>query len=172
MHGFTDSDWGGDSATRKSTSGYIFFWNGGPITWKSKMQSCIAQSTAEAEYIAASESSKECKWLRLIVGVFEHKGSEPSASQLAPTRIGCDNQAAISIIDNPRCSARTKHIELRYHLVRDYAQRGIVAFHYIPTAFNIADILTKPLNSVVLRRLCDTFLRELDPSVGAEVETK
>ena len=61
---------------------------------------------------------------------------------------------------------------MRYHLVRDYAQRGIVAFHYIPTAFNIADILTKPLNSVVLRRLCDTFLRELDPSVGAEVETK
>ena len=162
MHGFCDSDWGGDLRTRKSTSGQIFFWNRGPISWRSKMQTCIAQSTAEAEYIAASEAAKEAKWLRLIIGVFEHKGREPTSDQLSATRIGCDNQAALAIIANPRCSARTKHIELRYHLVRDYAQRNIVSFHYVPTQCNIADLLTKPLNSVLMRRLCQMFMRELD----------
>ena len=167
LHGFTDSDWAGDLRSRKSTSGHIFFWNGGPVSWKSKMQSCIAQSTAEAEYIAASESSKEAKWLRLIVGVFEHKGIEPSSIDMDATPIGCDNQAAIAIIDNPRCSARTKHIELRYHLVRDYMQRGVVKFHYVPTQCNIADLLTKPLNVVTMQRLCRMFMREVNDNNDA-----
>ena len=161
LHGFTDSDWAGDLTSRKSTSGHIFFWNGGPVSWKSKMQSCIAQSTAEAECIAASESSKEAKWLRLIVGVFEHDGAEPSSAQMDATPIGCDNQAAIAIIDNPRCSARTKHIELRCHLVRDHMQRDIVKFHHVPAQCNIADLLTKPLDAVILQRLCRMFMREV-----------
>ena len=158
--GFTDSDWAGDCDNRKSTTGYIFFMNGGPVCWKSKLQSCIAQSTAEAEYIAASQAAKEAKWLRLLIDVLEHPGQERKEGEPKATQIFCDNQATIAIIDNPRCSARTKHIELRYHLVRDYALRGLVKFTHVPTECNMADLLTKPLNAIAMRRLCDVFMYE------------
>jgi hypothetical protein len=158
--GFTDSDWAGDCDNRKSTTGYIFFMNGGPVCWKSKLQSCIAQSTAEAEYIAASQAAKEAKWLRLLINVLECHGQEHKEGEPKATQIFCDNQATIAIIDNPRCSARTKHIELRYHLVRDYALRGLVKFTHVPTECNMADLLTKPLNAIAMRRLCDVFMYE------------
>ena len=146
---FSDSDWAGDVDKRRSTSGYIFFIFGGPVSWKSKMQKCVAQSSAEAEYIAASETSKEVTWLRSLISTYNGRKLEK------PTVILVDNQAAISIVKNPVCSSKTKHIELRYHLVRDYYERGIILVEHVPTQSNHADMLTKPTPRIIHHRLRD-----------------
>lgn len=150
LFGFSDSNWAGDLDKRRSTSGHIFFKNGGPISWKSKMQTCIAQSSAEAEYIAASEASKEAVWLRTLLA------SVTCKPFIEPTLIKVDNQAAISIINNPVCSSKTKHIEMRYHYVRHLKSRGIIDVTHVPTKHNVSDILTKPL-----AKMTHNFLRDI-----------
>jgi hypothetical protein len=150
LFGFSDSNWAGDLDKRRSTSGHIFFKNGGPISWKSKMQTCIAQSSAEAEYIAASEASKEAVWLRTLLA------SVTCKPFIEPTLIKVDNQAAISIINNPVCSSKTKHIEMRYHYVRHLKSRGIIDVTHVPTKHNVSDILTKPL-----AKTTHNFLRDI-----------
>ena len=149
---FSDSDWAGDIDKRRSTSGFIFCINGGPVSWKSKMQKCIAQSSAEAEHIAASLCAKETTWLRSLL-------STVMGSPLkTPTLINVDNNAAIAIVKNPVCSSKTKHIEMRFHLVRDMFERGIIHIDHVPTECNIADILTKGLPKVTFSRLRDIML--------------
>ncbi|MGB1481629.1 MAG: reverse transcriptase domain-containing protein [Flavobacteriales bacterium] len=149
---FSDSDWAGDLDKRKSTSGFIFFINGGAVSWKSRTQKCVAQSSAEAEYIASSETAKEAVWLRSLISTVKGREIEE------PTMLNVDNQAAISIIKNPVCSSRTKHIELRYHLVRDYYERKIITVQHVPTESNAADLLTKPLPRIVHCRLRDLIM--------------
>jgi hypothetical protein len=149
---FSDSDWAGDLDKRKSTSGFIFFINGGAVSWKSRTQKCVAQSSAEAEYIASSETAKEAVWLRSLISTVKGREIEE------PTMLNVDNQAAISIIKNPVCSSRTKHIELRYHLVRDYYERKIISVQHVPTESNAADLLTKPLPRIVHCRLRDLIM--------------
>ena len=157
LHGYCDANWAGDKDSRKSTSGYMFFLMGGPVSWKSRMQKCIAMSSAESEYIAACASAKEAKWLRLMLSELE-----PNSNTMnVPVPISCDSQSAIAIVKNRSCTSRTKHIELRYHLVRDYAMRGIVVFTCCPTACNVADLLTKPVQPQILVRLVRWFMREL-----------
>ena len=149
---FSDSDWAGDLDKRKSTSGFIFFINGGAVSWKSRTQKCVAQSSAEAEHIASSETAKEAVWLRSLISTVKGREIEE------PTMLNVDNQAAISIIKNPVCSSRTKHIELRYHLVRDYYERKIISVQHVPTESNAADLLTKPLPRIAHCRLRDLIM--------------
>jgi hypothetical protein len=105
-HGFTSSDWMGSVVDRKSTSGYCFSLGSAMISWSSRKQASIAQSTAEAEYIAASTTGREAVWLRkLPSGLFR--------SKLEPTVIHCDNQNGMKITENPVFHDRSKHIEMR-----------------------------------------------------------
>jgi hypothetical protein len=98
----------------------------------------VALSSVEAEYMAASQASCEALWLRkLLVGLF--------GVQLRPTVIYCDNQSCIKLSENPVFHDRYKHIEIRYHFIRDYVQRGDVELQYISTEEQVADILTKAL---------------------------
>jgi hypothetical protein len=99
----------------------------------------VALSSAEAEYMAASQASFEALWLRkMLVGLF--------GVQLRPTMIYCDHQSCNKLSENPVFHDQSKHIKIRYHFIRDYVQRGVVELQYISTEEQVADILTKALN--------------------------
>jgi hypothetical protein len=143
--GCCDSDYGGDPATRRSTTGYTFLGAGGAITWSSKLQPTVAASTTEAEYMAAVAAAKEALWLRKML----YSLGEPHACML----IGCDNQAALAHIKNPIVSARAKHVGIHHHFVRERVEMGQLQYYYLPTADNASDILTKSLGPQ-LHRVC------------------
>ena len=133
---YTDSDWAGCKSTRRSTSGYAIFLDKGLICWRSKMQSIVALSSCEAEYIALVECIKEILWL---LQHFKALGVNINL----PVVIGIDNQAAIALAKNPVLHDKTKHIDMRHHFIRQAVQKGYVKLQYINTDDNIADVLTK-----------------------------
>lgn len=142
LSGYTDSDWAGDHDTRRSTSGYLFNIGSGAISWSSKRQPTVALSTCEAEYTGQTQAGKEAIWLRgLLDQLYGEKGqSEPQA-----VIIYGDNQGAIALAKNPQYHARTKHIAIQNHWIRERLTDGQIALEYVPTEEQIADGLTKPL---------------------------
>ena len=147
MLGYTDSDFQADKDSRKSTSGSVFTLNGGSVVWRSVKQSCIADSTMEAEYVAACEAAKEAVWLRKFLMDLE---VVPEAEQ--PMTLFCDNSRAVANSKEPRSHKRSKHIERKYHLIRDIVERGDVEVKKISTHDNIADPMTKTLNIKVFEK--------------------
>ena len=139
--GFSDSDFAGDLEQRRSTSGFIFSLGTGPISWRSKLQTEVAQSSAEAEYRALSEAGREAQWLRNLL---EDLGMKFEA----PIVIWCDNQSAIKMAKNPVMHARTKHIERHCHLIRDYVKKRRIQVEFVRSQEQAADGLTKPLTKV------------------------
>lgn len=138
--GFSDSDWGGSTDDRKSTSAYIFCIGSNVIAWNSKKQQTVALSSAEAEYSAATEAACEAVWLRRIL---EDLGQK----QDGPTVIYCDNMSAIAMSKNPVFHARSKHIELRVHFIRDLVQKGEIQMEFLSTHEQPADMLTKAITA-------------------------
>ena len=136
--GYSDADWAGDVDDRHSTSGSVFLLAKGAVSWLSKKQATVALSTTEAEYVALSTATQEAIWLRRL---FTDVG-EPLEE---PIVINEDNQGAIAMAKNPVGHARTKHIDIRYHFVREGMQNGTIILKYVATSEMIADILTKPL---------------------------
>jgi hypothetical protein len=142
--GYTDSDYGGDTETRRSTTGYAFILGGGAVSWNSKLQPVVAMSTAEAEYMAASMAVKEALWLRLLLHDF--------GILVNTLKMKCDNQAAIAIARNPIISQRAKHIDIQYHFIRERIERKEVDIAYVESAANASDILTKALGVKAFER--------------------
>jgi hypothetical protein len=142
MLGYTDADYAGDLDTRRSTTGYVFIMTGGAIAWQSKLQSTVAVSTTEAEYMAAAAAVKEALWLRKLL--------EDLQLSPGPMIIKADNQSAIKVLKNPIMSARSKHIDVIYNFARERVARGEIKFEYIPTTMMLADMLTKPVPKVKL----------------------
>ena len=136
--GFSDSDYAGDLTTRRSTTGYIFLLNGGPVAWSSRRQTCVALSTTEAEYMAACEAAKEAVWLRRLL-------NEIGVKQSNPIPLLCDNQSAIKLVHNPEFHQRTKHVDVKFHFIRSQQENGNINVSYIETERQLADIFTKPL---------------------------
>ena len=138
LAGYTDSDWAGSVSNRKSTSRCCFGLGSAVVSWLSRKQKSVALSSAEAEYMAASQAACEPIWLRKILcGLFD--------LELGPTLIHCDNQSCIKLTENPVFHERTKHISIKYHFIRDWVQKGVVKLEYISTDEQVADILTKSL---------------------------
>jgi len=138
---FTDSDWAGRTATRKSVGGCIVLGsaNSGPIHWTSKNQSVVALSTLEAEFIASSDATREALWFRqLTMDIF-------NLNRIDPIPIFCDNQGAIKLIETGVIKQKTKHICVKFHHSHDEQEKGMVSFSYISSAENPADLLTKAL---------------------------
>ena len=104
---------GGDLTDRKSTSGYLFCISGGSVSWRSKRQTCVALSTAEAEYVALAATTQEALWMRQLI-------SEMRAEHPKSIVIHEDNQSAISMTRNPQFHGRSKHISIKFHFVRDH----------------------------------------------------
>ena len=111
------------------------------MNWKSSKQETVADSTTEAEYIAASEAAKEAVWIKKF---FSELGVVPSAS--SPMDLYCDNSGAIAQAKEPRSHQKSKHILRRYHLIREIIDRGDVKICKVHTDLNIAHPLTKPLS--------------------------
>lgn len=109
LDGYTDSDMGGDLDKRKSTSGYLMIFGGGAVSWESRLQKCIALSSTEAEYIAATEACKEILWLQKFL---QELGMKQDRYNLY-----CDSQSAIHLCKNVTFHSRSKHIDVRYHWI-------------------------------------------------------
>ena len=146
LHGFVDSDWA-KSRDRKSIGGYAFMLGNAAISWSSKKQSLVAQSTKEAEYMAFNEASREALWLRQLLLDINNRGSQPDPEPPAAdtTVIYADNQGAIKHVNTEGITARTKHFDIYLKHARDLQQKEIVQFTYVQSAENTADILTKGL---------------------------
>ena len=140
FHGFSDADWSGDSDTSRSTSGFVFISNGAAIGWSSKRQSMVALSTTESEYIGLSLAGQHLMWLRTFFSELGHP-------QMQPTPLYCDNEAAIILSKDAQFRSRTKHIDRKYHFIRDdiVAKKRAVIFH-VSTHDQVADIMTKALS--------------------------
>ncbi|XP_055633002.1 uncharacterized protein LOC129773420 [Toxorhynchites rutilus septentrionalis] len=145
---YSDADWAGDHASRRSTTGFIFFFGNGPIAWVSRRQTCVSLSSMEAEYIALSEACQELLWLRRLMADF---GEDLSKA----TTIFEDNQSCLSFVKAERTSKRSKHIDTRHHFVKDMAERGEIKLVYFPTEKMLADAFTKPLAATKFRQLAE-----------------
>jgi hypothetical protein len=157
--GYSDANWANDIAKRKSTTGAIVMYHGNPISWVSKMQDCVAQSTAEAEYIALSVCVKEILWYRKWL----HDVLGEDVCDI-PTMV--DNQPAISIASNTSASSPvTKHISIRYNFVKEEVRVGTIALHYCSTQHQLADILTKGLDTTLHQSFTKQLLLSTAPSV-------
>ena len=137
FHGYADAAFANQDDC-KSTSGYVFIAGGGAITWRSKKQTTVALSSTEAEYIALAEAAREASWLRNLY-------DELGYSQIKPTLIRGDNNGAIAMARNPQFHQRSKHIAIRWHLIRDMVSDGILTIDECRDPEQTADVLTKTL---------------------------
>ena len=147
LHGFTDADWAGSVDDQKSTGGYIVFLGTTPISWKSGKQRTVACSSTEAEYKALVDGTAEVLWLRYLL-------TDLCFSPSSVTSIWCDNLGATYLSANPIFHARTKHVEVDYHFVRDRVAKKKIQIHFISSIDQLADVLTKPLSYSTFALLC------------------
>lgn len=143
---YSDANWANDPEDRKSTSGFLIKLFGGTISWSSKRQDIIALSSAESEYVALTEACKELIWIKEVLRAFD-------IIEDMPTVTFTDSQSVIALITNQKFSHRSKHIDLRYHFLRQQVEDGNITLKYVPTEENVADILTKPLGFVKVQYL-------------------
>ena len=142
--GYCDADWGGGPGCR-SITGYAFLMAGGVISWQSKKQRTVALSTVEAEYMATTQATKEAIWWRSFFAGVGHDMSRP-------TVIHSDSQGSIALAHNPEHHARTKHIDIQHHFIRQHVADKTIALHFVGTEGMIADIFTKALDRVEYER--------------------
>lgn len=137
LHCYSDADYAGDILTRCSTSGFVFMLGSGAISWSSQRQKCVSLSTTESEYVAACHAVKDLIWVKILL-------SELLGFDIKPVLL-MDNQSAIRLIKNPEYHKRTKHIDVRYHFIRQKFIEEMFDIIYVSTNDQVADILTKPL---------------------------
>ena len=140
LKGYSDADHGA-LEDRRSTSAYVFTLAGGAISWMSKKQPTVALSSTEAEYIALTQAVKESMWIQRFLKEIGRYDGVKDANVIYE-----DNQGAIALANNPEFHARTKHIDIQYHYVREKVQSGEIDLVYCPTAEMVADQLTKALS--------------------------
>ncbi|EDN06631.1 hypothetical protein HCAG_03161 [Histoplasma mississippiense (nom. inval.)] len=160
---YADADWAGRDPGSRSTTGYIIYMAGGPVAWRSCRQTGVSKSSTEAEYIASSEAAYELVCLRELL---EDAGFVPSrlnnldaddhpnpppANGLAYT-IHADNKSAIELSSSEAIPRRSKHIEVRFHILWDLVRKNEISVRYVPSAENAAGGLTKPLGMLKYTR--------------------
>lgn len=136
LEGYTDADWAGDKDERKSTSGLVYTVGGTAFMWSSKRQSIVASSSQEAEYIAQSKCIRNALWVRKLLNDF--------GENVSSINIHADNNGAIALAKDSKMTECSKHINVCYHLCRDYIEKGIVNVSYICSDDMVADCMTKP----------------------------
>jgi hypothetical protein len=144
---YSDADWGGNLDDRKSTTGYFVLINNNIVSWTSKKQETVALSTAEAEYMAIAAAGSEVKWLIDLLQELDLFNTE------RPAIIYTDSQGAEAIANNDVNHGRTKHIDIKYHWIRDYVQKKVFKLEHVKSEEQLADIHTKALPRPVFERL-------------------
>ncbi|KAI3771637.1 hypothetical protein L6452_02803 [Arctium lappa] len=152
---YTDADHAGCKLDRKSTSGCCQLLGNKLVSWSSKKQNCVSTSTAEAEYVAAASCCSQVLWMRTQLRDY--------GQQFDRIPILCDSKSAIAISANPVQHSKTKHIDVRYHFLKDHVEKGTIEMYFVPTELQLADIFTKALDE---RRafdlVSDVYIRAFD----------
>ncbi|KAL0405797.1 UNVERIFIED_CONTAM: hypothetical protein Slati_3893600 [Sesamum latifolium] len=143
LEGYSDASFQSDDDDAKFQTGFVFKFNGGVVAWKSSKQDTTADSTAEAKYIAASETAKEAVWMKNYI---LELGVVPSIAE--PVVIFCDNNGAIAQAKEPRSHHRSKHIFRRYHLLREMVSRDDCRMDRVSSTENTADSFTKLISQI------------------------
>lgn len=135
--GWSDLDWGGDLDTRHSTSSFVFLMGGGAISWQSRKQTSVALSSTEGEFVTATTTTKEGVWLQKLL---EELGVTRAPKQIL---LHIDNQSCITLIKTPRHHEKTKHVDYKYHYIKELAEEGSLQLQYTPTQRMWAAMLIK-----------------------------
>ena len=138
--GYADSDYATDVSTRRSVSGSYITIGGGPVAWASRIQPCVTLSTVEAEYVSLSSTAQDMVWLRTLL-------RDLGFPQTLPSTIFEDNQGAIALAEGVKFSRKSKHIDVRFHFIRQQIEVGNIQLKYCPSQEMLADIFTKALPS-------------------------
>lgn len=152
VEAYCDSDFAGDYSDRKSTSGFIVYFNGTPILWQSKKQTSTALSSTESEFISLANVSKEILWLIKLFKDFQFK-------DIVPVTVHEDNLPCINLLNNERYTSKLKHVDVKYNFVKEILQNNLINIKYCPTKLNIADIFTKPLPRIMFENLREKMLK-------------
>ena len=153
MRLYSDSDWGVDKNNRHSISGYVLFLMNVPILWKSKMQRIVSLSSSEAKYYALAEAAKDIKFIVQIlesIGIIIQK----------PIIVHVDDVSAIFITENASATARTKHVDIRYHYVREFIMNGFIKIIFVKSDQNKSDIFTKNVSNEIYEKQKDSFIKQ------------
>jgi hypothetical protein len=151
---FSDADYAGCPDTRRSTTGYVVKLDGNTITWVTKRQQSVALSSCESEYMAITEAAKEVTWLRQFMAEILSRPNDA----IKNVTIFTDNQAAKLWCENDQDHNRSKHVDTKYHFVRDGVKRGMYKIEWISTQDQQADILTKGVGKIIFERLRDKIM--------------
>ena len=144
--GYSDSDMAGDVDDRKSTSGVLYFLDGNPVAWQSQKQRVVALSSCEAEYIAGAAAACQGVWLRRLL-------QDMVGTDVPPPQLKMDNQSAIALSKNPVLHDRSKHIDTKFHYIRECVDSGAVRLEFMSTQGQLADIMTKALGKSKFQEL-------------------
>ena len=142
--GFSDADWASDSTDRKSTSGYIIQLSGSTIDWMSKKQSSVSLSSCESEYVALTEVCKQLMWVKQLLIDMN--------VEIEKINVYEDNQSALKLLDSEKVQTRSKHIDVRYNFVKEIKIKGEMFFYYCNTDSMPADLMTKPLSAIKIKK--------------------
>lgn len=152
IKGFSDADWGSTTEHRHLISGYVYTLDGGAISWSAKKQNVVALSSTEAEYIALTHAAKEAPWLRYILADIIH----PDVAK-HPLALYCDNRSAIALTKDNAFHPRTKHIDIRFHFIREAVEDNKLSLEHLRTEDMPADLFTKALPRPRLEHLFALF---------------
>jgi hypothetical protein len=140
INSYSDAEWAGDKATRRSTSGTITFLNSSPICWGSKSQKCVSLSTMESELVAMTSRCQDALWLKNIIG-------ELLPHVKPAIKLHCDNLPALKHSSSLSSDSMTRHISLRYHFIRNLCSNGLASLNHVSGKINPADMFTKSLGT-------------------------
>nr|KYP69898.1 Retrovirus-related Pol polyprotein from transposon TNT 1-94 [Cajanus cajan] len=135
---YSNNDFAGDIDDRRSTSGFVFLFGSGAISWSSKKQPVVTLSTTEAEYITTASCACQCIWIQRVL-------EKLSLEEQKNTLILCDNNSMIQLSKNPMFHGRSKHIDIKFHFLRDLVKKGTIELSYCSSQTQVVDIMTKPL---------------------------
>jgi len=139
VQGYSDADWGG-AQDRRSTTGYVFMLAGGPVSWRSKRQKSVALSTMEAEYMSLCDAAQEAIWMARLMVDLIGQAAVPKAIVIHEDNQGCREYAKNHVLHG-----RAKHIDIRYHFIREKVAEGAIEVVECAGVNMLADILTKPV---------------------------
>jgi hypothetical protein len=149
---YADADWANDKGDRKSITGWVTQVDGDIISWAAKKQHLVAQSTCEAELYAEGAAINEVIWIRNML-------SELGLIVESPSVIYGDNKSTKGVSENGLTGERTKHVDIKWHYIKDIIDSGIVKLVWIPSDAMLADIFTKALGKIVFTRLRKLLLK-------------